>query len=637
VRARLGLVALLLGGACASTQKPGAPGLPLGGAVAAVEITADGERIPIPADGITDVDINSTIALTMDAAVIAADAAKVAGGSAATRSPGVDLVAPLRAMDDVTKAQQASSERLTQLTKQLAAGHGPSAAELAELGVLQGKVVAALRSYCAVAGLDRTACSNLLSETGYTRLNNERSRLLALVQAQLEQFGNLRWRLEATSSRTGSVHLPNYDDLPEGASTLVNKIALHVDDQTRQNFAAAQDLSRDLNKLIDERGSLTAALEPLLLDELQQAKAAWEDWAKQDLSTLAALVDRLTKSLAADPDAKAIVADAGVLRQQGQDMRDACTGALTTVQNILASGSLSALSAIDFTPLLTCATAVEKDVPNVKSAVQDASARAQKLIDEAKSQSGAVFASIKDQIEALQTVVHAKEALDKVQTTWSAVAGGLRIQTKVPAPVWRTDHFQDQPLSAAVATAIDLPRTNPRQEGDTVFFKPSITKDGVPALVGVQKALRLRKEGARVDVSAAITFVRPRALQDGEDAYRAAPAVTAALHYRDWRGPGKNSGNALWNFLDPGIGFHVVYPDLGHNVEDATGKVVSKDPSTEIGVGGVVQLLGDLFQAGYGYDIQVGRQYWFFGFGLQRLMDLGVSLPLTGQRTTANQ
>jgi hypothetical protein len=35
-----------------------------------------------------------------------------------------------------------------------------------------------------------------------------------------------------------------------------------------------------------------------------------------------------------------------------------------------------------------------------------------------------------------------------------------------------------------------------------------------------------------------------------------------------------------------------------------------------------------LFQAGYGYDIQVGRPYWFFGFGLQRLVDLGISLPL---------
>jgi hypothetical protein len=72
-------------------------------------------------------------------------------------------------------------------------------------------------------------------------------------------------------------------------------------------------------------------------------------------------------------------------------------------------------------------------------------------------------------------------------------------------------------------------------------------------------------------------------------------------------------------------------------VVDATGKVVDQGPGAEIGVGGVVQLFGDPLQGGYGYDIQAGRAYWYIGFGLQRLIDLGITLPVGGGRSPANQ
>jgi len=638
VSRRLVLAVCLSLTGCAGRQNPGAQGagLPLQGAVTAIEVTADGRRLPISAEGITDVDINSTIGLTMNAPEISAAAGKV-GGGAALKDGSLDLAAQLKAMDDITKAEQASSDRLHQLVEGLSAGRAPPPEKLKQLGQFERNVVDAVVKYSTIAGVDRDTRSRLFSAPGYTALvpwiNQERTRLLALVQTRLEQLPSLRWRMEATSSRAGAIHLPNYDDLPEGASIFVNKIALTVDDQTKQNLAAAGQLSTDLNKLIVQQGSLGAAFEQILVDKARQATAAWEDWAKQDLSTIDTLVGTLKKSVAADPDVQVVFTNATALVKEGKALKAACAGALTTLQNIIDTHSLSG----DLASLTSCARQVRDDFPNIRDQVKAAATSSQALVAKATAEAGPALAAIREQAAGLETVVHAKEALDKLQETWGTFAAVLDIKASVPPPAWRNDHFQDRPLDSTSDTAIELTRINPRQDGDAIFFRPSLTKDGAPLLTGVDKALRVRKEGARVDVSATVTFVHPQSLQDGEDPFRAAPGLTAALHYRDWRSAGENTGCRFWNFIDPGLGFHVIYPDLGHTQVDATGKINVKDPSVEIGVGGVVQLLGDLFQAGYGYDIQVNRAYWYFGFGLQRLIDLGITLPVGGARSAANQ
>jgi hypothetical protein len=624
---------------CATTQKPGtqapaSPRLPLQGAVTAVEITAEGNRLAIPADGITDVDINSTISLTMNLAEIIPAAAKVDGGVATKGRPD-DLAAQLRAMDDITNSEQASSQHLHKLVEGLSAGRAPSDAELKTLGVVERGVVNAVSRYSMIAGLDRATRSSLFSKPGYTALapwiNEERSRLLGLVQTRLEQLPILRWRVEATSSRAGAIHLPNYDDIAEGTSTFVNKIALHVDDQTKQNFAAATQLSADLNKLIDQQGSLKAALQQVLVENARQAAAAWENWAKQDLASINTLVGNLRTSVESDPDIQMVVSNAGALVREGQALKVACAGAGATLQNVIETHSISG----DLGALTTCAQEVRHNLPNIRGAVKASAASAGALL--AKAAASPAFARTEDQAAALQTVVHAKEALDNLERTWTTFAGALDLTPSLPPPAWRNDHFQDRTLDSTLDTAIDITKINPRQDGDPIFFRPALTKDGSRVLTGVDKALRVRKEGARVDVSAAVTFVHPRSLLDGEDRFRAAPGLTAALHYRDWRAAGQNTGCQLWNFLDPGLGFHAIYPNLGHAQLDATGKVVGKAPTAEIGVGGVAQLFGDLVQGGYGYDIQAGRAYWYVGFGLQRLIDLGITLPVSGGRSPANQ
>jgi hypothetical protein len=344
-------------------------------------------------------------------------------------------------------------------------------------------------------------------------------------------------------------------------------------------------------------------------------------------------VDKLKKAVAADPDVKVVLDSAGTLIKEGQALRAACAGALTTLQNIIDTHSLSG----DFSSLTDCVNEAKINLPKISDQVKAGAEAAQRLVDKAKAATGPALVAVKDQLAGLQTVVHAKQALDQVQRTWAALDVALGLQQRVPPPAWRNDHFQDQPLTSTLDTAINLTRTNPRQDGDVVFYRPAIRKDGAPALTGIEKALRIKKVGARIDVSAAVTFVHPHSLLVGEDRFRAAPGLTAALHYRNWRGPNENTGCAFWNFLDPGLGFHVISPDLGQTRVDANGKIITQDPSAEIGVGGVVQLLGDLFQAGYGYDIQVNRAYWYFGFGLQRLIDLGISLPVGGGRSTANQ
>jgi hypothetical protein len=181
----------------------------------------------------------------------------------------------------------------------------------------------------------------------------------------------------------------------------------------------------------------------------------------------------------------------------------------------------------------------------------------------------------------------------------------------------------DRPLRNILNPSVNLVLTR-REPGDLVYHRSAVVVDGVEVAQWTSTPMRVVTSGWHVNVSGSVVFVQAFETEPGDSSFPAAPAATAALHFHAPRGSGENRSHAFWNFLDPGLGMHFAYLDLGPK-DDEDG-----DPGAEIGLGGTLQLFGDIVQGGVAYDLQVKRPYFFFGVGLQTLTELGLTVPAAG-------
>ncbi len=83
---------------------------------------------------------------------------------------------------------------------------------------------------------------------------------------------------------------------------------------------------------------------------------------------------------------------------------------------------------------------------------------------------------------------------------------------------------------------------------------------------------------------------------------QAVPVVSWALQHRAWP-KGNEERRPILEALKPALGAHT------------TALRFSNGGGTEIGVGVSLSFVDDLFQAGYGWNLNVpnGQQYWFVG------------------------
>jgi len=231
-------------------------------------------------------------------------------------------------------------------------------------------------------------------------------------------------------------------------------------------------------------------------------------------------------------------------------------------------------------------------------------------------------ASVKTEIQAmlpdLETVKLAGSKIDAIKSQWEKVAAFFGVAAPAGPGTFVSDQQTDRTINDIVDTSIDLTCTS-RKEGDYLRFQPSLMGGTKAIEVGTSDTMRIVRNGAHLEVSAAVMFLEEP--NNGHWDFKTAPGVVAAIHYHDARGPGDAHGCTFWNALDLGLGLHFSYPDFG-------GEHGGTNPSFELGVGGTVLAFGDLLQAGYGFDIQAGVKYWYIGFGLDSLAHLGVTYDL---------
>jgi hypothetical protein len=220
--------------------------------------------------------------------------------------------------------------------------------------------------------------------------------------------------------------------------------------------------------------------------------------------------------------------------------------------------------------------------------------------------------------EKLQT-----DATKELLIWWNAV------QDLGDGPVFgETEQLKDRAYAEVADTSIELTRSA-RAGGDYVYYRAASVNSGTVTERWTGSPLRVVTTGWHVNVSGSVVFVRALEPQEQDSEFPAAPAATATMHYGSQRRSNEQHGSRFWNFVDPGLGLHVAYLDLGPKI--SAGDVAKDDPAMELGVGGVVQLFGDVLQGGVAYDLQTARPYWFFGLGLQTATNFGLTTSTSGK------
>lgn len=119
-------------------------------------------------------------------------------------------------------------------------------------------------------------------------------------------------------------------------------------------------------------------------------------------------------------------------------------------------------------------------------------------------------------------------------------------------------------------------------------------------------------------------------LVPGDHSHTFSPSASAALslHYRPRVDSESNRGSdsfwRTWNAIDPAIGVNIAALNLtGGNSDNGNG-------SLQVGIGIQLSFVDDLFQIGYGYDLNAQHrpQYWFVGISVFDAINAAGNLKL---------
>lgn len=597
--------------------------------VSAVEVTEDGELKAVPERGMTEIDVNSAVRLTVDstkaqvamAEAVQVDASRLDALSSRTRKLRIAIA-----------AQKAA---LGKLDERLRAPVPPSEvrASMIELGSLEGDALKALLSVAS-----RDEANRLLAlgpSVGYREATSLLSRESTDVQRELDQvlekLGRVRWRMQATlitSRGPEPVHLDGYDSMASGAPKIIEKLAVPKDlsaklKEARQAADELRDLEttrRRIEEVAEKRaGELRDRLSGIaddldavskVLDRAQKAPWTTLKQGREPLAAMRALADRV----------RAVV--------------EPCRAGFEQVASLRKAPSIQSVWAVadPESAIRRCMQQLVEEAPKVRDEAVDVVGKAKAMRASAASDA-LLTKALTDQARAdLDEVIARAErtTLREAVAWWQSLSGAFNSAAKLRgAEFGSPEQLTDRSYRSIADTTIDLVRT-PRQQGDLVYHRSAIVVDGSETTQWSSAPLRVVATGWHIDVSASVVFVRALEQQAGDSSYPAAPAATGAIHYRVPRAAGANRSGSFWNFLDPGLGLHLAYLDLGPKEESGATSAPS-DPATELGVGVTVQLFGDVLQGGLAYDLQVERPYYFLGVGVQTLTAFGLTVPAGGK------
>lgn len=626
--ARLFAAPLLLLSACAaatSAAPPGTPqgapavatGTPLGRAIKAYEVTQDGEMVALPDAGIAEVDVNSVVRLHMDAPAIQSHLSGASGKGPQIQALETQATSALSTIEALKKSLTA----IEQIRRAAPRTDAYKKAVEAQ-GDLAVAAYTEIRTFLKSRGLSTDVIAKLDDAELVPFLLEESKKIEGELAQQLKTMAGVRFRVQAqltTKGKSTPIHLPNYDRLPDGDPKLIDKLVPVMTDDVKKQYELAGKMAA---AAADLRGTIAETLKTLERDTT----------ALLDSAVSLKVLARVAVSLKIPRNGKVKALKDALQKEQAeiQKLVDGCTKATAAWQSAKDRGDPLLFTSAAFTVITDCAmpildkkqlTRLETLGKSIADVLGDAAAKVE------------IGVSLQADLEKLEILQRMQATLEPLVAAIGAITGGVPSSLPSSSAIALSEQT-DRPYGQITDTVIDLTRTE-RQEKDFVTFQPAVTIDGRVVLDGAPVTMKVVRTGLHVNVSAGLFFVSPLDQATGEPMFTPAPAVTTAVHYRIARSSGEASpggASALWNFMNAGIGFHAATLALGKKPEDGTATGANQ---IELGVGGALQLFGDLAQIGVGYDFQAERAYWFLGFGLQTATDFGISFPGTSAPKTS--
>lgn len=455
-------------------------------------------------------------------------------------------------------------------------------------------------------------------------------------------------KITAFHARGGTqtpLHLPGYDSMDAGVPEPYQKIRFEpapadLEAMAKINADAA-DLADTLNKAKSSQEKLRVIGRQILgqnFDDVQRSAAElraavdaavavnWSERGGAAAKSLEAQLKNqgisdyraLISSASALSDLQVSIADSvkGVkdsMRILDQTLSTANSNDPATALPILMSvpGKATAvLGALDgLQKLKTLLPALEADIkmqaasmpPQLKNIVSDALANAS-------------VSEIKNLIDAATDFKTRVAALaDRMKSIGHDVLGNAAEASSVDLPEVTSAHVVA--LGQAGPTTLDLMTAHGRREGDRIVVRVQLyqtnqgadgtSKPETKPLDERTVSLEMLRHGFYSRPGGGLVFVSrvgqtPAGAQDVRG--QAGPVVSWALQHRAW--PKGNEGRKpVLEALRPALGAHT------------TALRFSNGGGTEIGVGVSLSFVDDLFQTGYGWNLNVssGQQYWFVG------------------------
>jgi hypothetical protein len=400
------------------------------------------------------------------------------------------------------------------------------------------------------------------------------------------------------------VHLPGYDNLPEGDPHPINRLSFQPDDQAalQQQVSATQalaslinDARTNTNAVVDSLRKLVAGLSSsvqtitALVDSLPSRATVDSAAATLTTAELRPLADQMR---ALDP-ALAAIATARDIRAQLLAAAQPSTSPLTSLETLL--GGLSKLEAFvedkdkglaavtstanALAELATTATTLRSTSPALVALRNGPLKRWAELATRFSTE----FAAVKTAFAPL---------IQLATQTANLLGGAGNAQSQSGALKLQLEAVQ---AGQAAPTSLKLNDVQRRDGDDITITYKVLDKDLTTTYATEERTLRVRTFGAYRNWSAALAFVR----SDPSTGFPAGASASYLLHYRIRPNPhtGEYSGRAsFWNFLNPGIGLSSV--------------VVSGKSNVEVGLGPTASLFSDIVQVGGGYNL--AEQRWYF-------------------------
>ena len=490
----------------------------------------------------------------------------------------------------------------------------------------------------AKSGASQTSQDSIDSLWGmkyYEGLANLLVERIQITQQRIEKFKKASsendslflkvWCIQNSSKREpAQIHLNNYDNLPTGGDHLVEKVTLNRTPAEEEDLQRSTRFYAGLIRFSEDMQKKDSELRKTLDELLEQAKSDIKDLRglfKTD--ELLNVLDECRAELEKLPDnseVSKLISDVKALRtdlaalSDLKKMRDDLIKTLEPGQGnpltlfILIQEKFGEISDIE-TGIKNLIT--EKRITGIEAAINNTVGSLEKILDkhaneklaDIKSNVDTKYKSWQKQITELQSNIQIFQTIYEMAKTLTFTEKTVEGLSKIDL----TSKIStiDSPLKTAPPTALDLTRTNREEKDSYDLHIQAYRKNGLTQIpvYNADYTFRAMKMGWYNKWTGGLQF----ALMDKTTDLIPATSVMWTLHHRN----------------DDGISMLSNVVDFGFGISSC---IMSKEGNIEYGAGATLTFFSDILQAGYGFNIQQNKGYYFFGVALLDLLQASHAL-----------